>query len=85
MFIFSVNNFSYETAVSTLASIFGPGAHPNFPNVTRLKGSGCNYDGFYPAGSEGGVDLEIEPDKTVSIVNNKMHGKIPNNIKYNQF
>ncbi|CAG2211662.1 unnamed protein product [Mytilus edulis] len=55
----------YETAVSTLASIFGPGAHPNFPNVTRLKGSGCNYDGFYPAGSEGGVDLEIEPDKTV--------------------
>ncbi|XP_052083601.1 uncharacterized protein LOC127720901 [Mytilus californianus] len=55
----------YEKAVSTIASIFGPGAHPSFPNITRLKGSGCNYDGFYPAGSEGGVDLEIEPDKTV--------------------
>ncbi|CAC5401161.1 unnamed protein product [Mytilus coruscus] len=55
----------YEKAMSTIASIFGPGAHPSFPNITRLKGSGCDYDGFYPAGNEGGVDLEIEPGAEV--------------------
>lgn len=60
--------YRYETAVSILASIFGPGAHKSFPKTQRLKGFGCDYDGFFPAGEEGGVDLEVEPDETVSFV-----------------
>ncbi|XP_071145135.1 uncharacterized protein [Mytilus edulis] len=55
----------YENAMSRLASIFGPGAHKHFPNVTRLKGSGCDYDGFYPAGREGGVDLDADVGETI--------------------
>lgn len=61
------NNFRYESAMSTLAGIFGPKANRNFPNVTRLSGGGCGYDGFYPAGDKGGVDLEIDSGETVSI------------------
>lgn len=60
-------NCRYENAMSKLASIFGPGAHKHFPKMTRLKGGGCDYNGFYPAGREGGVDLEAEVGKTVSI------------------
>ncbi|XP_052081230.1 uncharacterized protein LOC127719255 [Mytilus californianus] len=55
----------YESAMSTLAGIFGPKANRNFPNVTRLSGGGCGYDGFYPAGDKGGVDLEIDSGETV--------------------
>ncbi|VDI04283.1 Hypothetical predicted protein, partial [Mytilus galloprovincialis] len=55
----------YESAMSTLAGIFGPKAHRSFPNVTRLSGGGCGYDGFYPAGDKGGVDLEIDSGETV--------------------
>ncbi|XP_063410079.1 uncharacterized protein LOC134693265 [Mytilus trossulus] len=58
----------YESAMSTLAGIFGPKAHRSFPNVTRLSGGGCGYDGFYPAGEKGGVDLEIDSGETVCII-----------------